>query len=115
MPLPRSAAWTLEGAYYSYDSENLDALRQGNGYMILSSYLFGPMDGANGRYQPMVRFQSYTDEISDSAVNRTDLQINYILKGHNARLSMVGAKEQTIDNGQKQDLETLTLGTQLQF
>lgn len=114
-PLPGSSAWTLEGAYYAYDSEDLDALRQGDGYMVLTSYLIPPMDAASGRYQPMARFQNYTDDISDSEVNRTDLQVNYILKGHNARISMIAAKEQTIEGGIKQDLETLTLGTQLQF
>lgn len=114
-PLPGSSAWTLEGAYYSYDSEDLDALRQGNGYMVLTSYLIPRMDAASGRYQPMARFQNYTDDISDSEVTRTDLQLNYILQGHNARLSMIAAKEQTIEGNLKQDLETITLGTQLQF
>lgn len=114
-PLPGSSAWTLEGAYYEYDSDNLDALRQGDGFMVLTSYLFAPMQGALGRYQPLARFQSYNDTISDSSVDRTDLQINYIMKGHNARISMIAAKEQTIEGGIRQDLETITLGTQLQF
>ncbi len=114
-PLAKSSCWTMEGAYYEYDSENLDALRQGNGYMVLTSYLFSPMQGAMGRYQPVARFQNYSDDINGTEVNRTDLQLNYILQGHNARISMVAAKEQTIDQGIKQDLSTMTLGTQLQF
>jgi hypothetical protein len=37
------------------------------------------------------------------------------MKGHSARISMIAAKEQTIEGGIRQDLETITLGTQLQF
>jgi len=78
---------TLEGAHYDYDYDQ--AAVGGNGYFVLASYLLPQKLGA-GQLQPLVRYQAFeTDETTAVKSNQTDIAINYIIEGHNARLSGV--------------------------
>jgi len=130
---------SVEAAYYDFDDENgLGqstgaaianptgifgdlANRQGESWFLLVSYLM-PNDVAvgclNGRLQFLTRYQQYDHDniggagggVSDSL----DLQLNYILEGHNARLSAVWTQHDAIGPG-RDNLDAFILGAQLQF
>lgn len=102
---------SLEGAFYSYDIDNVvDAtLFDGDGYFAQISYLLGTPIG-KGKLQPHVRYQNL-DFDSGAERKRYDLGLNYILDGHNARLSFIFANE---DNGAT-DTNIFRVGVQLQI
>jgi len=87
--------------------------RAGESYFLLGSYLLARNScvlGYEGKWQGMARFQHYShDDIGD--IEQYDLQMNYIMKGHNARTSAVFSE---LDNGQSKSY-AFTLGGQLQF
>lgn len=103
---------SLEGAWYSYDTDNItDAvLYDGDGYFAQVSYLIGAPVG-NGRLQPHVRYQNLDLTGSANERKRYDLGVNYILSGHNARISFIYAND---DNGTT-DINIIRLGLQLQI
>ena len=130
---------TLEGAYYDFNDNNGVAVidpalgpipvtlppsggpRQGESYFLLGSYLFpGKFCFLNvkGQFQVMGRYQEFKRDAVASAAGGTDdqldLQLNYIMFGHNARISAVWSQLDS-DIAGVSDLETLTLGTQVQF
>lgn len=104
---------TLEGAVYSYDEF---AGSDGDGMFALVSYLL-----PGGGWQPTARIQTTDIDAFDAAtgtvtetgeVDTTELGVNYIIDGHNARLSMVlGNRE--FEGGGDQDF--FNLGLQLQI
>jgi hypothetical protein len=56
---------------------------------VLASYLFPQKFGA-GQLQPLVRYQSFeTDQTTAVETTQTDVALNYIIAGHNARISAV--------------------------
>ena len=132
---------TFEAAYYDFDDndghyfyddlEEVDivtlpptgGLRQGESFFVLGSYLFPRkfcLLNVPGQFQAMFRYQEYErDGNDDFAVDaatddQTDVQLNYIMFGHNARVSAVWSR---LDDGVsgKSDIDVFTLGTQLQF
>ena len=107
--------------------------RQGESYFALGSYLFPRkfcLFNVNGQFQAMLRYQeydrdSYAGDSSDSVSAPTgaiaagtdeqwDIQLNYIMYGHNARISAVWSQ---LDDGisGESNIDTITVGTQLQF
>ena len=104
---------SLEGAYYSYDlDDRADAsLTQGESYFVLASYLF-PGKVALGQLQPQVRYQRFDRDVGGTR-KRTELGLNYIIDGHNARVSFILFTE---DPGAGlDDANGLKLGVQLQI
>ena len=112
---------SLEGAYYSYDTGNVSdaALYNGHGYFAQLSYLLGNKIGP-GKLQPHLRYQSAdvtsaniscASSSSANKCKRYDVGVNYILSGHNARLSAIFANE---DRGTK-DANIIRLGLQVQI
>jgi len=89
---------TLEGAYYDYDRDDLGtAANEGDGYFVVASWLMpgeiGP-EGLKGRLQPILRFQQFDPEVSGGDEHtRFDIGVNYILDGHNARLSFTYSRD----------------------
>lgn len=80
-----SGVVSLEGAYYSYDRDK--AAPDSDGYFVLGSYLLPQKIGV-GQFQPMVRYQSLdTDQVGVQI--RQEYGLNYIIDGHNARISAV--------------------------
>lgn len=78
---------TIEGAYYDYDTDDIAATTpQGDGYFLLVSYLL-PQPMGTGKLQPMVRYQSFDTDLTSVEHTRTDVGLNYIISGHNARIS----------------------------
>ena len=127
-PLDNGGVMTVEGAYYNNDDHGglLDGTevtiatnrpRTGDGYFILGSYLFpNTMNimSLEGKLQFMTRYMEYNSESwSSGQDNQTDFQLNYIMHGHNARISAVWAVYD--GHGGDENTDTFTLGTQLQF
>jgi len=102
---------TAEAAYYSYDYDNFTG--DTDGYFVLGSYLFGNKMGI-GQWQPMVRYQSVEVD-GGSDTDQLDVGVNYIIDGHNARITLVWeANEETI-GGMSTDTDAIRLGVQLQM
>jgi len=120
-------AVTLEGAYYKYDTDgvadvaggfggagatdNVGGVTEGKAYLASAGFLF-PQTVGIGKFQPVVRFQQFDAKLFDTKTKQWDATLNYVIKGHNARVSLDYAHVDT-DGGQDSDL--VTLGAQLQF
>lgn len=106
---------TIEGAYYDYDDDNVGTAGdppQGNGYFLLASYLLPQKIGA-GKLQPLVRFQSFETDPANIEHTRTDIGVNYIISGHNARISAVIFTDDP--GGTASDANGFRLGLQFQI
>jgi hypothetical protein len=120
-------AVTLEGAYYHYDTDgvvdvsptfngagafsNVGGLTQGHGFLVSGAFLF-PTKVLYGKFQPVVRYQDFDATITKVTTKQTDGGVNYIIDGHNARISAVYSYTQT--SGER-DSHQFVLGAQLQF
>ncbi|HEY3697229.1 hypothetical protein [Phenylobacterium sp.] len=120
-------AVTLEGAYYNYDTDdvvdvapgfagadataNVGGIVQGDGYLVSAAVLFPQVVGW-GKFQPVVRYQHFDADLFKVKVKQYDAGVNYIIKGHNARLSAVWAHVEATGAA---DDDKITLGVQTQF
>jgi len=120
-------AITIEGAYYHYDTggvvdvapgfngadsfANVGGIEQGNAYLISGAFLF-PQKVVWGKFQPVLRFQKFDATVLKTTTKQYDGGLNYIIDGHNARVSAVYAYTQ---NSAAKDAHQFTLGVQLQF
>jgi hypothetical protein len=120
-------AVTLEGAYYHFDTggvtdvpgnfngasatANVGGLTQGQAYLISAGLLF-PQEIGIGKFQPVVRYQEFDASLTHIDTRQVDASLNYIIKGHKARLSVDYAHIQTTD---QHDSDQVTGGLQLQF
>lgn len=108
---------TVEGAYYDYDLDDATVtggLVQGDGWFGLVGYLF-PQQVGIGKFQPHFRYESLNqDGVGDT--DRWTAGVNYIIDGHNARVSLVYGETQTDpDVGSDSDTNFVKLGVQLQI
>lgn len=127
---------TLEAAYYNYDThntsdntglnagltDNVGSIRQGRSYLAGLAFLL-PQSVVWGKLQPYFRFQKF-DQDSTPAGGRSapavmaaiskqyDLGINYIIDGHNTRVSATYTRNQSSG---AEDLDKFVVGLQLQF
>lgn len=120
-------AITLEGAYYDFDTDgvidvapgfngagptdNVGGIVQGEGYLLSAAFLF-PQEIGIGKFQPVARYQNFEADLFGVEIEQWDVGLNYIIKGHNARLS---ATWSNLDAGVGVDNDVITLGAQLQF
>jgi hypothetical protein len=120
-------AITFEAAYYHYNTggvvdvptnfngaggfDNVGGLTQGNAYLASAAFLF-PQKIGYGKIQPVIRFQDFDATIAKITTRQYDGGLNYIIDGHNARVSAVYAYTQTTN---AKDGHQFTLGVQLQF
>lgn len=120
-------AVTLEAAYYDYntdgvidvspgfngasDTDNVGGVTQGKAYLASAGFLFPQVIGI-GKFQPVVRYQEFDSSLVEISTKQYDASLNYIIKGHNARLSLDYAHT-NVKTGKNGD--AVTLGTQLQF
>lgn len=121
---------TLEGAFYNFDYGNTPAaLRppgtlEGKAFYVQTGYLF-PQKIGIGQFQPAFRVEHFDSEVTgsndpaDHAQTHYDLGLNYIIKGHNAKVMLdytrVQAKSQTPTGLVDQDHNEFKVGLQLQF
>ncbi len=99
--LPNTGVATFETAFYSYDTDDLahpnGSTVDGDGYFVLGSYLLPALsDDAPGRFQPMVRYQDFSPSNGADA-DRLVVGLNYVIDGHNARLSALYADNDGTD------------------
>ncbi|MEO2033669.1 MAG: hypothetical protein ABGZ35_16445 [Planctomycetaceae bacterium] len=124
---------TLETAYYDFDDSGVTVpastlppslgSRQGNSYFMLASYMFAEeccIFDIAGKFQVMGRYQEYDRELLTAGGvpagtdDQTDLQLNYVMFGHNARVSAIWSHLNAI-GGAATSSDTFTLGAQVQF
>ena len=103
---------TMEGAYYKYglgavdcgsgepgslpcnaapNATNVGGLVAGTAYLATLEYMF-PQQIGIGKLQPFVRIQNFHRNISQTTDKQSDLGVNYVIDGHNARISAVYSK-----------------------
>jgi hypothetical protein len=118
---------TLEGAYYNYNTQgvkdvspvfggasataNVGGITQGDGYLIGAAYLI-PGKVGWGQFQPFFRYQNFDNSITHLSADEYDLGVNYVIKGHNARVSLDYSKN---EGGGIADYDRIIAGIQLQF
>ena len=107
----------LEGAYYDYDlDDKTDAsLTQGEGYLLLGSYLI-PKQIGWGKVQPYVRYQHFArDNLTNDGGNltRTEGGFNYIIDGQNAKISVLYFSDRNGSNADSKN--TFKIGLQFQL
>jgi hypothetical protein len=132
----------LEGAIYKFDTDgksdvassfggagstaNVGGIAAGKAYLASAALLF-PQQVGWGKFQPYARFMKFSAEstqgdgvssfnTSSSDSKQYDLGVNYIIEGHNARLSATYTNnklESAIASNNSAD--KITLGVQLQF
>jgi hypothetical protein len=118
---------TLEGAYYNYDTggvkdvapgfngaggtANVGGINQGDGYLIGADYLI-PGKVGWGQFQPFFRYQNFDNDLTHIGADQYDLGVNYVISGHNARVSIDYSKN---EGGGVADFDRIIAGIQLQF
>jgi hypothetical protein len=104
---------TLEGAYYDFDLDDAavtGSLIEGSSYFAQAAYLF-PQQFAIGKFQPYLQI-SNLDPDNGSEVDKWEAGVNYVIDGHNARISAVVGN---IDPDGANDTNFFTMGVQLQI
>lgn len=125
--LGSAGAVTLEGAWYSYDTDgvtdvapgfggasgtdNVGGIAAGVAWMVAAAYLLPGKVGI-GQFQPFARYQTFNPDAVSSDIKQYDLGVHYVIKGHSARIS---AEYSNIDSGTGSKQDRFTLGLQLQF
>jgi hypothetical protein len=120
-------AVTLEGAFYHYGTQgvidvptnyngaspysNVGGLTSGNAFLLSGAFLF-PQQILWGQIQPVVRYQQFDADLLRTTTRQIDGGVNYIIKGHNARISLVYSHTET--TRQPNDNKFLA-GLQVQF
>jgi hypothetical protein len=99
-------AASIEGAWYNYDYQDVIAAGDGSGYLAEGAFLFSKEVGI-GKFQPFVRYQDFREQ------SILDTGVNYIIRGHNARLSAFwGVFDPGVGTAKSNQF---TFGTQFQF
>jgi len=112
--------FTLEGAVYWYNDQNLATSgRQGTSGFVYCGYLLpyvldlGP---ASGRFRPYFRYQQYDYDFLAAAVGQysqgVDVGTEYVLNGPNARLTAVWSQRDVVAGGR---VQILRIGAQVVF
>lgn len=95
---------SIEGAFYDYDLQGTTG--DGSAFLAQGAYLFNKEVGI-GKFQPMVRYQDFRD------VSILDTGVNYIIRGHSARLNFTYSRMDPGFGPSKSN--QFTFGTQFQF
>ena len=102
---------TLEASYYDWDQGGQGGTEnEGDSWFAVASYLC-PQKMGWGQIQPNVRYQEFA---SDNNLNRSqyDIGLNYIITGHNARLSLVYSNN---DQSVGDSIDTFVVGMQIRL
>lgn len=130
----------LEGAYYRFDTddtsdvvatllptslgetESVGGIKQGKAYLASVALMF-PQKVGWGHFQPYVRIQKFDQDstaaggvtasaVTSGDIKQTDYGINYVIDGHNARVSATYTNLEVTD---AEDSDIFVLGLQYQF
>lgn len=118
--LANGGVFTLDGAVYKFNNDNLPtSSQQGQsgmifvGYMIPQDLTLGPV---TGRLRPFTRYQKYDRDFPMASAGlysqATDVGVEYVIHGPNARVTAVWSQRDVIAVGQ---IQLFTLGAQLIF
>lgn len=114
--LGNGAVATFEGAFYSYEYDN--KAQDMTGYFVLGSYLL-PQKMGMGQWQPMARFQFVEEEALGASpkeeTTKIDIGVNYIIEGHDARISFAFDDSETKVGSTTTDSSGFSVGVQLQI
>lgn len=132
--VPGDGVVTIEGAYYKYGlgavdcgsgepgsmpctggTENVGGQVAGKAYLATIAYMF-PQKVGMGNIQPFVRVQNFQRDLSQTTNKQSDIGVNYVINGANARISAVYSK--LSDNRMVASLANtnqLILGVQFQY
>jgi hypothetical protein len=118
---------TLEGAYYQFDTDgvtdvatnfagagptdNVGGITQGNAFLLSGGYMF-PGKVGWGFVQPVVRYQEFDADLTNSSTRQWDFGMNYVIDGHNARVTLDYALGQT---SHVADSNEFVIGIQVQI
>jgi hypothetical protein len=119
---------TLEGAYYHYgtggaidvspsfggagSTANVGGIADGDAYLIGVAYLL-PGKVGWGKFQPYARYQKFLNDTSGGYAREYDAGVNYVIDGHNARISLDYASMK--GTGSTGSTDRFIVGVQLQF
>jgi uncharacterized membrane protein YeaQ/YmgE (transglycosylase-associated protein family) len=91
---------------------------QGAGFLMSVAYLI-PGQVGWGRFQPHIRYQGFDESETNAVKNPTannqarfDIGVNYVMVGHNARISLVYSHTAVTGS---EEFGMWTLGSQFQF
>ena len=128
----------LEGAIYRFDTDgisdvaggfggasataNVGGIKAGKAYLASANFLFPQVIGW-GKFQPFVRYLKFNADattgdginslnVASSDTKQYDVGVNYIIEGHNARIS---AEYSKTDPNNAASADTYFVGLQLQF
>jgi hypothetical protein len=115
---------TVEAEYKSFSADYTLAtppaagscfcLFDGDSYFTTAAYMF-PSEVGIGKFQPYVRYVSNDPSDADSSTS-SELGVNYIISGHNARLNANFVSGDANASGYAgDDINTFTVGLQLQL
>jgi hypothetical protein len=119
--LDGGAALTIEAEYKVFDADmsplvvNPDfALFDGNSYFVTAAYLFG--GDSTVRWQPYIRYNSNEPDGGLADSDLTELGLNMILKGHNARMNVsYTSGDANLSGFAGPDADTISFGIQVQI
>lgn len=128
--LPNEGVATFEGEYKYFDLDDISAaalsdpacfcLFEGGAYMVSALYLF-PQKVLVGQFQPYVRYTS-NDPDNSSERDEFEVGVNYVIDGHNARVSLFYEYGDIATQGinytpsaQGDDVSAVKLGLQIQL
>ena len=104
--------FSLEAAYYDYDTDDIFLSEQGNAYSAGTAYLFNQKVGW-GQFMPFARYQKFD---SDAAVNgetkKYEIGTNYVMEPYNALITAAYSqtKVSNLDS-----VDAINVALQIQF
>ncbi|MEO7496552.1 MAG: porin [Massilia sp.] len=104
-----TGAFSLEAAYYHYDTDGVIKAEQGKAFSTGAAFIFGEAMGM-GKLQPFVRYQKFSPDTNIDS-KQTDVGVNYIIEGYNAQVSATYTKN-TFGSA---DTSKFVVGLQLQY
>lgn len=128
---------TFEVAYYKYDlggvpdcgsgepgspacvipvpADNVGGQVDGKAYLLGAAFLF-PQKVGWGQFQPFVRYQKFERTLSNTDNKALDIGVNYVIRGPNAKVSVVYSKfEDSRVAAPLNDVDQFLVGVQLQY
>lgn len=109
---------TVQGTAFSYDTDDIDGVfPQSDGFEIMGAVLLPVLSGdsVGGRVQPTVSLQSLELDVSDIEIDRIEFGINYIMLGHDTKLSAAFANSDIDTPAGSDDFISFLAGVQLIF
>jgi len=123
----------LEAAYYKFDTsgradcgtaepgsvacpgglDNVGGQVAGKAYLVGAALLL-PGKVGWGQFQPFLRYQKFERDLSNTTNKATDLGVNYLINGSNAKVTAQYTKREDPQAGPN-DIKTFLIGVQLQY